>query len=197
MSSTEFMSYRSRSRDQQDAFERHVWGQRRYTAGAGSVIDVRGTDTLDEDAPVLNTGYGFNLPENSDAEVFLVALGSDTNQKVAMLTLPRSAQREWPEGAGGVQHPTDPDVFIQLNDEGVEINHSGGSVITMDADGNVTISASSIVVVADDTVFNSDVVVNGTLDANGSALRHNGTNVGDSHRHGGVDTGPSSTQGPF
>lgn len=189
MSSTEFMSYRSRSRDQQDAFERHVWGQRRYTAGAGSVIDVRGTDTLDEDAPVLNTGYGFNLPENSDAEVFLIALGSDTNQKVALLTLSRSAQREWPEGTGGVQHPTNPDLYLEFNDDGIVLRHGR---LTLGNEGGVTVE-----VEGGDITINGNLTVNGTLDVSGSALRHNGTNVGDSHRHGGVDTGPSSTQGPF
>lgn len=186
---TEFMTYRSRSRDQQDGAERHVWGQQTYVDGAGSVVSVRGTDTLDEDAPVLNMGYSFNLPQNSNAEVFLVSMGSDTNLKMALLTIPRDKQRKWPEGAGGIQHPTNPDQFIEVNDEGFVLQHGK---LTLGPTGGVTIEVDG-----DNVVITGNITVRGNLQVEGSSMTHNGVNVGDTHRHGGVDTGPGSTQGPF
>ena len=42
----------------------------------------------------------------------------------------------------------------------------------------------------------AEIVLEGNVRANGGALTHNGTNVGDDHTHGGVDRGPGSTDGP-
>lgn len=112
---TSTQRYPERTRDIQDGFERHVWGEVTHVSGAGSVIKVRGTGTVDEEAPVLNNGYGFNLPKDSNAEVFLLSSGSDTNNKMAFATLPRDKQRPWKEGTGGVQHPTDKDFALEFN----------------------------------------------------------------------------------
>ena len=95
------------SRDLQDDIERHVWGEQNYEE-QGLIIKVRGTDTKDEEATVLNVGgVALQSEEGHDAEVFLLASSSDTTLKVAILTIPRDKQRRWPEGEGGVQHPTD------------------------------------------------------------------------------------------
>lgn len=193
MAKAEFLGYRERSRDIQDSFERHVWGKKAYSQ-AGSTISVRGTDTLDQDAGVLNTGYGFNLPENSNAEVFLVALGSDTNQKMAILSLPRDKQREWPENAGGVQHPGNPDLFLEINDDGVILQHGK---LTLGKDGGVTVEVDG-----DDIKITGNLTVDGTLkvtdDASftGGSVVHNGTNIGDTHKHPGVETGLGITGEP-
>jgi hypothetical protein len=112
-----FQRYRERSRDVQDGTERHVWGEQEYT-DAGSIIKVRGTDTDDEEATVLNIGgVSFNIKKDSDAEVFLLASSSDTNLKMAVLTIPRDKQRRWKEGDGGVQHPTDPEFALDFSDK--------------------------------------------------------------------------------
>ena len=42
----------------------------------------------------------------------------------------------------------------------------------------------------------SIVIENGEVDITSTALRHNGINVGDSHRHGGVEPGASNTGVP-
>ncbi len=119
------MSSRSRfrevRRDVQDGTERHVWGEQTHNPGSGSIISVRGTGTADEEAPVINGGASFNLAKNSNAEVFLLSGGSDTNMKFAILTLPRDKQRPWKEGTGGVQHPGDPDHALEFNSKRAHI----------------------------------------------------------------------------
>lgn len=112
-----FTRYRERSRDVQDGLERHVWGKQEYT-GKGSVIKVRGTDTEDEEAAVLNiAGVSFNVKEKFNTEVMLLSSGSDTNLKMALLTIPKDKQRRWMEGSGGVQHPTDGEFALDFSDK--------------------------------------------------------------------------------
>src|SRR5262249_30493077 len=108
---------KERPRDVQDYVERHVWGSLEYVDKAGSVLRVRGTDTEDLEMPVINAGYGFNLSQNSNAEVLAFSLGSDTNMKFALPTIPHDKQRQWAEGNGGVQHPTNPDRYLEFNDK--------------------------------------------------------------------------------
>lgn len=45
-------------------------------------------------------------------------------------------------------------------------------------------------------VINADTRLNGTLDIQGARVTHNGKNIGDDHRHTGVMSGSSLTQGP-
>ena len=61
---------------------------------------------------------------------------------------------------------------------------------TLDAQGAVEITA------AGGATINADTVINGTLAVNGSSLTHNGTDVGDTHRHGGITPGSSNTEAP-
>jgi hypothetical protein len=113
-----FQRFRERSRDMQDGTERHVFGEQQYVEGAGSIVKVKGTDTEDEEATVLNIGgVSFNLPKDSDTEVMLLSSSSDTTLKMAILTIPRDKQRRWGEGAGGVQHPTDGDFALEFNEK--------------------------------------------------------------------------------
>jgi hypothetical protein len=122
---TSLNRFGDRNRDMQDGIERHVWGEQEYLDGAGSIIRVRGTDTQDEEAVVLNSGHSFHLPKDSNTEVFLLAGGSDTSQKFAMLSIPRDKQRKWKEGTGGVQHPTDPARALEFNDKRSYIDDTG------------------------------------------------------------------------
>jgi hypothetical protein len=112
-----YTRYRERNRDIQDGIERHVWGQQEYLDKAGSIIKVRGTDTEDQEAPVLNNGTSFNLKKDHNTEVFLLASSSDTTLKMAIPTIPRDKQRRWPEGEGGIQHPTDPEASLHFSDK--------------------------------------------------------------------------------
>src|SRR5262245_22623501 len=113
--SNSFLGYRGRSDDVQDGWERHVWGKKEYT-DAGAIIKVKGTDTEDQEADVMNVGAAdFKLKDDSDSEVLLLSSSSDTNMKFAVLTIPRDKQRRWPEDEGGIQHPTDPDFALHFS----------------------------------------------------------------------------------
>lgn len=197
---TGFSRPRSRNRDVQDYVVRGVWGGLEYVPNAGASMSVRGTGTLDEEVPLLNLGYSFNLPVDSDAEMVMLALGSDVNDKVVLATIPRSAQHPWGEGEGGIQHPTDPSRRIEFNAN--ETYLSDGSYV-LGANREVSISVSAGVV--NITVAgNTTVVSTGQLtlqapsvEITSATLTHNGTNIGDTHTHniaGGL--APSVSGGP-
>lgn len=126
---TTFNHFPGRNRDMQDGFERGVWGAIEYVQGAGAIMRVRGTGTVDEEAPVLNTGYGFNVPENYNTECFLVSHGSDTNQKYVMPCIPRDKQRQWPENTGGVQNPVDADRYLEFNEKRAYVKDQGFALL--------------------------------------------------------------------
>jgi hypothetical protein len=113
---SDFTRYRERSGDIQDGTERHVWGQQEYISGAGSIIKVRGTDTEDQEAEVVNLGQGFNVKKDFNTEVFLLSSSSDTHLKQALLSIPKDKQRKWEEGHGGIQHPTDNTFALDFSD---------------------------------------------------------------------------------
>lgn len=175
---TDWNRFTDRNRDQQDGFERGVWGKLEYVDGAGAILKIRGTGTIDDEAPVMNFGYGFNVPENFNTEAFMVSHGSDTNQKYAIPTIPRDQQRKWPENTGGVQHPTDASRYIEFN--GDEIHLKDGKFVlgnnrelTIEiAGGNVKISTA------------------GEINLESSRLTHNGRDIGETHRH--IDTEPGA-----
>jgi len=115
--SVPFVPYGARSNDVQDGVERHIWHELKYEE-QGSTIKVKGTDTEDEEATVLNIGgAAFKLKKDHDAEVFLLSSSSDTQLKVAVLTIPHDKQRRWPEGEGGIQHPTDDEFSLHFSDK--------------------------------------------------------------------------------
>jgi hypothetical protein len=115
---TTFQQYHERTRDIQDGTERHVWGKQEYIKSAGSIIKVRGTDTEDQEAAVLNVGgVSFNVKEKFNTEVMLLSSSSDTTLKMALLTIPKDKQRRWMEGHGGVQHPTDDTFALDFSDD--------------------------------------------------------------------------------
>lgn len=118
-----FERFPTRSKDMQDGIERHVWGEQEFVDKAGSVIRVRGTDTQDEEAVVVNNGVGMHLPKDFNTEVFLLAGGSDTTQKYAMLSIPRDKQRKWKENTGGVQDPLDPERALEFNRKRAYMDH--------------------------------------------------------------------------
>lgn len=203
----EYLGYRERSRDIDELLRRAVWGSQTYLPGAGSIMSVRGTDYLDEDMPVINFGYSFNLPADSNAEVITLAVNSDTNQKMALPTLPRDVQHQWGEGQGGIQHPLNPERRIEFNDEEtwvkdgkyvlgnnreVSVEVAGGVVtISVNGDANIESSGDMTLSAQGNMTLSAD-----NVDINSGSLQHNGTNVGDDHRHPGVESGPSTTGGP-
>lgn len=190
---------RSRVNDLQDQIGRGVYGKWTAVDGAGSVMSVRGTGTLlDEEVPVVNFGYGFRLADNADADVFMLAVGADVNDKVAMPTIPRNLQHPWGVGQGGVQHPTDPNRRLEFNQnetwlkDGAFRIGNGGEVSISVSSGIVSITLNG----GADLQINGNVRINGDLEATGGVFEHNGKNVGATHRHSGVNTGPSNTGVP-
>lgn len=121
-------SFDERNRDTQDNFERHAFSELTYVDGAGSVVKVRGTGTVDEDVPVINSGYGFNIPKDFNTECFLHSDGSDAAGKFAVMTLPRNKQRRWRENTGGVQNPLDPDKAVEFNEKRTHATESNFAV---------------------------------------------------------------------
>jgi hypothetical protein len=105
----------SRNRDQQDSWEMHLFSSQEFISGAGWVMNVAGNRTNDKQAAIWNVGYGMHLPAGTEAEVALVAFGSDPNQKMAVPSIPRDKQREWKEGTSGIQNAIDPAKAIEFN----------------------------------------------------------------------------------
>lgn len=165
----ENLQERERPRDVQDYIERHVWGSLEYVAGAGSILRTRGTGTEDEEMPVINTGYGFHLPKDSNAEVITFSLGSDTNMKFALPTIPHDKQRQWAEGTGGVQHPTNPERFLEFNEKRVYLKDGA---YAFGEDGVLEIEGGKVTIRGDVTVT-GDLNVNGNVNFAGDANRTN------------------------
>lgn len=163
---TTYNNFGSRNRDNQDGIERHLWGKLTYEDSSGSYIEVKGTGTTDYDVGVINVGYSFNIPDNSNAEVFVVTDGSDTNQKYAFLTLPRDKQRQWKANTGGVQNPLDPNKALEFNPKRTHLR-----------DNNIAFGDNGIFEVVGDKIIirgslqiKGDLIVGGKIEAKGNIL---------------------------
>ncbi|MBT9383327.1 phage baseplate assembly protein V [Pseudooceanicola sp. CBS1P-1] len=89
-----------------------------------------------------------------------------------------------PSGAG--------DAFILASVGGASITITGGgsqAVVTVGA-ATLTLDPDAI------TLDAATITLRGNVAAEGGSLTHNGTNVGDTHTHGGITAGPSSTGTP-
>lgn len=149
---TTMQGQRIRNRDMQDGTELHVWGNLEYVDGGGSIVRVRGTDTEDSEAIVMNSGYGFNLPADSNAEVPTFYMGSDTTNKYAMPQIPHDQQRQWTEGTGGVQHPTDKSRALEFNDKRAYVD-----------DENFATRGGVLEVIGDTVFIRGNVAIDGDL----------------------------------
>ena len=115
-------SFDSRNRDMQDGTERHVHDELTYDDAAGAIIKVKGNGTEDPDVYVLRIGgIWLHLPKGTNADVFLLAGGADTTQKHALLDIPRDKHKKTKAGTTGIQHPTNPDISVEVSDKGVRV----------------------------------------------------------------------------
>ena len=152
-----FTRFRERSRDVQDGTERHVWSEQTYE-DAGSIIKVKGTDSEDEEAAVLNIGgVGFNLKKDSDSEVFLLASSSDTQLKQAMLTIPKDKQRRWPENEGGIQHPTDQEFSLHFSDK---LAHLTKNKFAVGEKGEFEVKGDAVYIRSKKVIIDGELIVN-------------------------------------
>lgn len=157
-------SFDERNRDTQDGFERHAFEELTYVEGAGAVVRVTGTGTVDEDVPVINSGYGFNLPAGFNTECFLQSDGSDSSGKFAVMSLPRNKQRQWKVNTGGVQNPVDPAKALEFNSKRTHVTED-----------NFAVGAGGFFEVIGDTLYirgnlsiEKDLKVGGSIQAGGS-----------------------------
>lgn len=74
----------------------------------------------------------------------------------------------------------------------IEYDHAAGHLqatlpgsATLDTRGDVTLTTAAALTAtaAGGATLNADTVINGTLAVNGDSLTHNGTDIGDTHRH--------------
>jgi len=152
-----FQQFPDRNRDMQDGIERHVFGKLEWL-DSGAIMKVRGNGTVDEEVILINIGQAMNLPENTNTEVIVLASGSDTNMKFALLTIPRDKQRPWKEGTGGIQHPTDPNRALEFNEKRTWLT-----------DGNYAVGESGTIEVRDGKVYvRGDLVIGGDLEVTGN-----------------------------
>lgn len=152
---TSFNDFQERNRDMQDGVERFIWGKLEHF-NTGATIKLRGNGTEEEEVIVINSGQGMNFPENHNTEVIVIASGSDTNMKFALLTIPRDKQRPWKEGTGGVQNPMDPAKAVEFNDKRTHLT-----------EGNVAIGMDGIFEVKDGKVYiRAELVVEGQITSN-------------------------------
>lgn len=81
-----------------------------------------------------------------------------------------------------------PTTNLQIDPDGnVTLVNNGD--LTINSKGGASINAKSVTV-------NANTKINGSLSINGSAVDHNGTNIGKKHAHKGVKSGPSVSSKP-
>lgn len=101
---------------------------------------------------------------------------------------------------GNLTWQTDGNATVNI-DGNAAVTIGGNATVDVDgtthvtSGGAATIEAPSVTLDTPATHCTGNLVVDGNLDANGSHLRHNGTNVGDDHEHTLVQSG-SSNSGP-
>lgn len=156
-------SFDQRNRDIQDGFERHVFEELTYVEGAGAVIRVSGTGTVDEDVPVINTGYGFSVPKGFNTECFLQSDGSDSAGKFGVMTLPRDKQRKWNVNTGGVQNPIDPEKALEFNQKRTHVTEEKFAV----GEGAFEVIGDTIYIRGNLSI-SGDLKVGGTIQAGGN-----------------------------
>jgi hypothetical protein len=154
---SDFTRYRERSGDVQDGTERHVWGEQEYISGAGSIIKVRGTDSKDEEAEVVNLGQGFNVKKDFNTEVFLLSSSSDTTLKQALLSIPKDKQRKWSEGHGGIQHPTENTFALDFSDD---MAHLTKNKFAVGEKGEFEVKGDTVYVRAKKMIIDGELIVN-------------------------------------
>jgi hypothetical protein len=149
--------YRDRSHDVTDGIERHVFSEQEYLKEAGSIVKVKGTDSEDQEAPVLVGSVSFNLKKDHNTEVFLLASSSDTTLKMAVMTIPKDKQRRWEEGSGGVQHPTDAEFALDFSDK---LAHLTKNKFAVGEKGEFEVKGEEMYIRSKKVIIDGELIVN-------------------------------------
>lgn len=119
-------------REGQDGTERHSYGELSFSEGVGPSVKVEGNETKDEGIPVLTIGgTTLHMEKGTDAEVFLIGNGDDTNGKFAIVTGPRDKVYKSKPGQAWTQDPTDPAERVGFTKKGLRLA-SAKSIATWD-----------------------------------------------------------------
>ena len=173
-----------------------------------------------EDAVVMIPSVIYNVPVafptgNGGIMTFPIAVGDTVLVVFSMRSI-----EEWLDSDGSRQTPKDrrhhhrtdaialPGLYTKSTNlsphpDNVEIKFKNQS-ISLEPDNTTTITngVSSVVMNPDGTTVVSDGTSSFNMDGSGginivsTTLTHNGTNIGDTHVHGGVQTGGGSTGAP-
>ena len=194
------LTFQSLVRDVHELVRRTLWKSMTFRANAGPFVTVQNVEGLDRDIPVITLPVGFSLDDDTDAEVITVSASSDANNRLALPTIPRDKAHEWKPGTSGIQSPVDPDRRIEIEGDNIwikdgKVTVGHGKEVTITASqGNVTISvAGNATISASGTL---SVSASGGIAFSGPSLTHNGTNIGSTHVHGGVQPGPGTSGTP-
>lgn len=144
-------------RDIENIVRLAVWGELKQDEKKGTRININGSSYSQDDIAVLNSGYGFNLSKDSDAEVLLLSIGSDVNQTIAIPSIPWKNQRPWRVNTGGIQNPLDPEKAFEFNKTRSHL-----------LDPNFAIGENGILEVKGDTVYiRGNLIIEKDLDIGG------------------------------
>ncbi len=126
-------------RESQDSTERHQYDQVKFGEG-GATVGVKGNGTEDDDNVVLSIGGTImNLPKGTNAEVFLLSGGDDTNVKFAVVVGPRDKQYKSQPGETWSQNPMNPEQRAGYDKEGYQV--VSDAVARTTAKGNVRVTS--------------------------------------------------------
>ena len=123
--------------------------------------------------------YGFTAHPHANAEAIVLSFGGIRQHSIVIAVDDfRHRLTDLEEGEVALYTDLDSDAgqrIVLKRDGSIEILSSDSSVAI--ADGNITLNANAVHITS-------------------RSLTHNGTNIGDTHRHGGVTPGRGSTSGP-
>lgn len=161
------------ARNAQDSAERHVFKEMEKVPKAGHVVHVKGAGTEDDEATYLSIGgLGIRMPKDTNAEVHLVSMGSDTSAKFAIVVIPNDKEHAWAEGQNGLQKWDDPKrrlqwgaSYLHLTDEKIAMGGETNAVFEIKGGdvyirGNLHVSGET---------FSSGDVHTPTIRSNGAA----------------------------
>lgn len=121
-------------------------------------------------------------PPTEGEQVLLISPGGDPAAAVVITGLYRQTHPA-PAVSGNVWHVVMPDGAV------IEYDHAAQHL-------SANLPGSAEVTAAGGITLNADTVINGSLVINGSDVTHNGTNIGDTHKHTGVVPGGGQSGGP-
>lgn len=137
-------------------------------------------------------------PPTVGEQVVVFAPGGDMASAVVLAGLYRT-QHPAPSDSADVWHAVMPDGAVIEYDHAtshLQATLPGSATLAAQGDVLVTTPAALTATAGGGATLNADTVINGTLAINGGSVTHNGTDIGDTHKHSGVTSGNATTGGP-